>query len=126
MTDHKRDSERIDAPPEVTGEVSIYEPMAILDLSERGARVETPFAMHIGSLHEFRISLGELSLVVKGRIVHSQIGGLAERTVLYRTGVEFVDASEHVVMALRDFVSRRRMAPELPPVIDAEIADDDF
>ena len=70
MSEHKRDSERIYVTGDVTGEVSVYEPMVILDLSERGARVETPFAMHLGSLHEFRVSLGELSVVVKGRIVH--------------------------------------------------------
>lgn len=124
MTEHKRDSERIHVAGDVTGEVSVYEPMVILDLSERGARVETPFAMHLGSLHDFRVSLGELSVVVKGRIVHSQIGELGEGAILYRSGIEFVDPSEHVVAALRAFVGGQRASHPAPPVIDAEIADD--
>ena len=125
MTDHKRDSERIHVTGEVTGEVSVYEPMVILDLSERGARVETPFAMHLGSLHEFRVSMGDLSVVVKGRIVHSQIGVLGEEAILYRSGIEFVDPSEHVVSALRAFVSGQRASGHhAPSVIDAEIADE--
>ena len=124
MTDHKRDSERIHVAGDVTGEVSVYEPMVILDLSECGARVETPFAMHLGSLHEFRVSLGELSVVVKGRIVHSQIGGLGEAAIIYRSGVEFVDASEHVVTALRAFVGEQRASHPAPHVIDAEISDE--
>lgn len=125
MSDHKRDIERVPVTPEVTGEVSIYEPMVIFDLSERGALVETPFAMQLGSLHEFRISLGERSVVVKGRIVHSQIGGLGEGAILYRTGVEFVDPSEHVLTALRAFVSGRKIAAHARPIIEAEIADED-
>lgn len=124
MTEHKRDSARIHVTGGVTGEVSVYEPMVILDLSERGARVETPFALHLGSLHEFRVSLGEVSVVVKGRIVHSQIGGLGEGAIIYRSGVEFVDASEHVVSALRAFVGAQRVSPPAPPVIDAEIVDE--
>ena len=121
MSDRKRDSERIPVPGEVSGEVSVYEPMVILDLSEMGARVETPFALHLGSLHEFRISLGSLSVVVKGRIVHSQIGGLGEGAILYRSGVEFVDLSDHVASALRAFITSRKSGP---PIIEAEIADD--
>ena len=39
-----RDSERIPTAGQVTGEVTVYEPMTILDLSDRGAQVETAFA----------------------------------------------------------------------------------
>jgi hypothetical protein len=79
-----RDSERVPTAGQVTGEVTVYEPMTILDLSDRGAQVETKFALHLGSLHEFRLSLGERSVVVKGRIAHCQIGDLQEGgTILY-------------------------------------------
>ena len=90
-----RDSERIPTSGQVTGEVTVYEPMTILDLSDRGAQVETQFALHLGSLHEFRLSLGERSVVVKGRIAHCQIGELQEGTILYRSGIEFIEPSEH-------------------------------
>jgi hypothetical protein len=45
--------------------------------------------------------------------------------VLYRTGVEFVEPSEHALTAIRAFVEAKRveaLAP--PPIVEAEIADD--
>lgn len=125
MTDQKRDTERVPVPGEVTGEVSVYEPMTIMDLSEHGAQVETRFAMHLGSLHDFRLSLSDLSVIVKGRIVHCQIGGLGEGAVLYRTGVEFIDPSEHALTAIRGFVDGQKVAAHaVAPIIDAELADE--
>ena len=121
----KRDAERVHVPARVTGEVTVYEPMTILDISELGAQVETRFALHLDSLHEFRLSLGPRSVVVKGRIVHCQIGELKEGTVLYRTGVEFVEPSEHAVTALRAFVDAQKAAAEAPlPIVDGELADE--
>jgi hypothetical protein len=122
MSIHKRDAERIPLPGAVTGEVSVYEPIGVMDLSERGAQVEARFAMHLGSLHEFRLSLGDLPVVVKGRIVHSQIGGLEDGAILYRTGVEFVNPSDHALTAIRAFVDNQKVAA--PRIVDAEIADE--
>jgi hypothetical protein len=124
MTDHKRDSERVPVPGAVTGEVSVYEPITIMNLSETGAQVEARFALQLGSLHDFRLSLGDFSVVVKGRIVHSTIGGLGDGSILYRTGVEFVDPSEHALTAIRGFVDGQKVADHRIPVIDAEIADE--
>jgi hypothetical protein len=123
MSDNKRDSERVPIPG-LTGEVTVYQPMTILDMSESGAQIETNFALHLDSLHEFRLSLGDRSVVVKGRIVHSKIGELREGQVLYRTGVEFVEPSEHVVSAIRTFVATRRQERARPPIVDAEITDE--
>lgn len=125
MTNQKRDAERVPVPGEVTGEVSVYEPVTITDLSERGAQVETRAAMHLGSLHEFRLSLGDLHVIVKGRIVHCQIGGLEEGAILYRAGVEFIEPSEHALAAIRAFVDSQKVAAHAAPrIIDAEIADE--
>jgi hypothetical protein len=124
MPNNKRAAERVTLPGTI-GEVTVYEPMLILDLSERGALIETRFPLHLDCLHEFRLSLDERSVVVKGRIVHSKIGEVGEGAVLYRTGVEFTEPSEHVLTAIRTFVQARRAAAQAPPpVIDAEIAED--
>jgi PilZ domain-containing protein len=109
---------------QLTGEVTVYQPMTILDMSERGAQIETGFALHLDSLHEFRLSLGDRSVVVKGRIVHCQIGELKEGEVLYRTGLEFVEPSEHVLGAIRTFIHAQREARAHPAIVDAEIAED--
>ena len=125
MTGPKREAQRVLIPGQITGEVTVYEPMSILDLSERGALVETRFALHVDSLHEFRLSLGTRSVIVKGRIVHCQIGELQEGTVLYRSGIEFVEPTEHATSAIHAFVEAQRFAAEAPlPIVEAELADE--
>lgn len=125
MPDNKRDSERVLVPGDVKGEVTVYEPMTILDMSVTGVLVETKFPLQLDSLHDFRLSLGSRSVVVKGRIVHSKIGELHEGAVLYRTGVEFTEPSEHVVAALRSFVERQRAAGSgALGILDGELADE--
>ena len=125
MTDRKREAERVPLPREVRGEVTVYQPMTILDMSERGAQIETSVAFHVDSLHEFRLSLGDLSVVVKGRIVHCQIVDVGGDGIRYRSGVEFIEPPDHAMAAIRAFVNARRLAQLVTPsVIDAEIADD--
>ena len=124
MSDSKR-AERVLVPAEVTGEVTVYEPMTILDLSVTGAQIETKFPLQLDSLHEFRLSLGSRSVVVKGRIVHSKVGELHQGVVLYRTGVEFIEPSEHAVAAMRSFVDMQKSAASVPlSIMDAELADE--
>ena len=125
MPDNKRDSERVLVPGDVRGEVTVYEPMTILDMSVTGALIETKFPIQLDSLHEFRLSLGSLSVVVKGRIVHSKVGELHEGIIVYRTGVEFIEPSEHVVAAMRSFVERQRAGATAPlGILDGELADE--
>jgi hypothetical protein len=125
MTEDKREAERVLVPAEVTGEVTVYEPMAILDISVTGALIETKFPLQLDSLHDFRLSLGSRSVIVKGRIAHCKIGELHEGVVLYRTGVEFVEPSEHALAAMRSFVAAQKAAATAPlSIVDAELADD--
>ena len=120
MTDSRRAVDRTPLPGEVVGEVTVFQPMTILDLSARGCQIESPYKLHNDSLHDFRLSLGDRSIVVKGRIVYCRIGELREGVVLYRSGVEFVEPSAHAVTAIHDFVTVHKVDP--PEVIDAEIS----
>jgi hypothetical protein len=121
--DHKRD-ERVPVSSPIHGEVKVFQPMTILDVSHGGAQVETPFALQLDSLHEFKISLGERSIVVKGRIARCHIGELREGIVLYRTGVEFIENSVHVQAALDHFVEALKAGTRPPTVVDGQIAED--
>ena len=121
--DPKRDTERIPVPSPLHGEVKVFHPMTILDISLGGAQVETPFPLQLDSLHDFRISLGERSIVVKGRIAHCHIGELQDGVAIYRTGVEFIEPSEHVQTAVSDFVEALRAARNRPHIVDAELAE---
>ena len=124
MTDNKR-AERVLVPAEVTGEVTVYQPMTILDLSVTGVQIETKFPLQLDSLHDFRLSLGHRSVVVKGRIVHCKIGELHEGSALYRTGVEFIEPSEHAVAAVRSFVEAQKAGASAPlSILDGELAEE--
>ena len=122
--DNKRDNERVPVPAPLHGEVKVFQPMTILDVSAGGAQIETPFALQLDSLHEFRLSLGERSVVVKGRIAHCHIGELKGGVVIYHAGVEFVEISEHVLLALEHFVAAMKLAPRSPAIIDAQLAEE--
>jgi|SRR5215813_11722217 len=119
---NKRDNERVAVPAPLYGEVKVFQPMTILDISRGGAQIETPFALQLDSLHEFRISLGERSVVLKGRIAHCHIGELKEGIVLYRTGVEFIETSGHVQSALEHFVEALKIARRAATIVDGEVA----
>jgi len=121
---HNRDNERVPVPSPLHGEVKVFQPMTILDVSHGGAQIETPFALQLDSLHDFRISLADRSIVVKGRIAHCHIGELKEGIVLYRTGVEFIENTEHAQAALEHFVEALKAGQRAPLVVDGQIAED--
>jgi hypothetical protein len=124
MSGEKRDRERVPLAGQVTGEVMVFQPMTILDISQGGAQIETPFPLQLDSLHDFRLSLGGRSVVVKGRIAHCHIGELTEIAALYRTGIEFVEPSEHVQAAIASFVGALKHANATPAIVDGEVTDE--
>ena len=132
--DNKRDNERVAVPAPLYGEVKVYQPMTIVDISKGGAQVETPFALQLDSLLDFRLSLGERSIIVKGRVAHCHIGELKEGAVIYRSGVEFIEVSGHVQSALAHFVEALKLVrraqratspshPIPPSIVDGQIAE---
>jgi hypothetical protein len=101
----KRDTDRVQILGELHGEVMVFQPMVIKEIARGGMQIETGFQLHLDSLHEFRLTLGERSVVVKGRIVHCSISDVEQETVLYRSGVEFVEPSERVFGVINDFIN---------------------
>jgi hypothetical protein len=100
----KRDSERILILGELHGEVMVFQPMAIKDISRGGAQVETTFPLHLDSLHDFRLTLGDRSIVVKGRVSYCTISDVEQEGVLYRSGIEFIEPSDRVSTVITDFI----------------------
>ena len=100
----KRDSERIPILGELQGEMMVFQPMLVRDLSRGGVTVETRFPLHLDSLHDVRLTLGKTSVVVKGRVVHSRISDVDQDIVTYRTGMEFVDVADRAIKAIREFL----------------------
>ncbi len=102
--DNKRDGERLDILGELHGEVMVFEPMAIKEISRGGAQVETAFRLQLDSLHELRLTLGERSVVVKGRVVHCSISDVDQELVIYRSGIEFIELSDRVYAVIAEFI----------------------
>ena len=82
----------------------VYQPMTIREISAGGAQIETGFPLQLDSLHEFRLTLGERSIVIKGRVVHCSISDVEQEGVYYRSGIEFVEPSERVAGVIIDFI----------------------
>ena len=100
----KRDAERIEILGDLQGEVMVFSPIAIREISRTGAQVETAFPFQLDSLHDFRLTLGDWSVVVKARVVHCSISDVDQETVIYRSGVEFIEPPERVHSAISDFI----------------------
>lgn len=97
----RRAAERLEILGDLRGEVMVYQPMAVREISHGGALIETSFPLHLDSLHDIRLELGDNSVVVKGRVVHCSIADMDREFVTYRAGLEFIEPSEGV----RDVVS---------------------
>ena len=71
---------------ELHGEVVVFQPMAIREISRSGAQVETSFPLQLDSLHELRLSLGNRSVILKARVVQCSICDVDQELVTYRSG----------------------------------------
>src|SRR5436190_18213404 len=96
---------RVPIHGEAHGEVTVFQPVLIKEISRTGANVQTAFPLHLNSLHDFRLMLGERSVIVKGRVVHCSIADVEQEGVLYRSGIEFVEPSERVDTAITAFIA---------------------
>jgi hypothetical protein len=103
-TEDKREGERINILGELHGEVMVYQPTAIKEISRRGVQIDTNFPLQLDSLHEFRFTLGERSVVIKGRVAHCSVSDVDQDIVIYRSGVEFVDPPDRVSSVITDFI----------------------
>jgi hypothetical protein len=103
LRDH-RDAERIQILGDLRAEVMVYQPMTIKEIGRGGVQVETVFPLHLDSLHECRLTLGDRSVVVKGRVVHCAITDVDQESVVYRSGIEFVEPPDRVDGVVADFI----------------------
>ena len=86
------------------GEVKVYQPITVQQVSTGGMLVETLFPLHLDALYDFRLTLRDHSIVVKGRVAHSRIIDVDQDIVMYHSGIEFIEPSERVAAAIAHFV----------------------
>ena len=99
-----RDADRVPILGELQGEIMVFQPLLVKDISLHGATVDTRYPLHLNSLHDIRLTLGSTSVILKGRVVHSHISDVDQDIVTYRTGMEFVEAPERVTAAIGKFL----------------------
>ena len=104
VREDKRDSERVVILGELQAEIMMFEPMLIKEISRAGATVDTRFPLQLNSLHDLRLTLGDRSVILKGRVIHSRISDVDQDIVTYRTGLEFVEPSERVAVVIAQFL----------------------
>jgi hypothetical protein len=100
----KRASERVPIRGTLHGDIMVFEPLLVREVSTTGASIETSFPMQIDSLHDVRLTLGDISVVLKGRVAHSHVSDISRDIVTYRTGIEFVEPSAPVLGVLTTFL----------------------
>jgi hypothetical protein len=100
----KRDTRRIEILGELRGEVMVFQPMAIKQVSRGGAQIETDFPLQLDSLHDFRLTLGDQSIVIKARVAHCSISDVDQEVVLYRSGIEFIEPPDRVATVVAEFI----------------------
>ncbi len=104
MSIERREFPRVELVSALHGEVMVFQPTTIRQVSMQGMEVETSFPLQLDSLHDFRFTLSDRSLVVKGRVVHSSISDVEQDTVVYRSGVEFIEPSARAVDVIAEFL----------------------
>ena len=104
----RRALERLEILGELRGEITVFQGMLLRDISPGGAQIETSFPLQLHTLHDIRIVLGSRTIVVKARVTRCAISDVDQETVSYRSGLDFVEPSERVRTAIREFIETVR------------------
>lgn len=110
MSPEKRDTSRIAVLGNLQGEMTIYQTIVIKEIGPGGVLIETGFPLQLNSLHDVRLDLRQ-PIVVKGRVAHSRISDVDQEIVTYQTGIEFVEPSDRVVSAIKEYLASIKTEP---------------
>lgn len=92
----RRASRRLEILGDLRGEIMVFQPMNVREISRRGVLVDTHVPLQVDSLHDVRLTLGPHALVMRGRVVHCCISDVDQEQVTYRSGLEFIEPTAHV------------------------------
>jgi hypothetical protein len=107
-SDERRDAERVRVPGDLQGEVLVYQPLTLRELSLVGAVIETAFPLPPQSSHNLRLALGPTNVVANARVVDSCVSQIGDGRVTYRSGVEFIDPPDAVLDAITALLKHLR------------------
>ena len=105
MSQERRRSPRIELLGQLHGRVVAYDVSVVVrNVSLGGMSLESAFPFTVGVVHAFRLTLGDRSLIVKGRVAHCSISDVDQELVTYRSGIQFVEPSERVIEVISGFI----------------------
>lgn len=106
----RRRSPRIELLGRLHGHhVSLDLPVTVREISLGGMAIETPMSFPVGSVHAFRLTLGDESTVeIAGRVMHCRDAGTASTstTPLYVSGVQFLEDDPAEFSPVSDIIDR--------------------
>jgi hypothetical protein len=100
----RRAHERVTIAGDLRGEVLVYQPLTLTEISLSGALVETTFPLSVDSSHDLRLSLGSTPVMATAQVVHSRIGG----RLTYQSEIEFIEPSDAVIDAINGLLAELR------------------
>jgi hypothetical protein len=103
----RRRSPRLQILGELHGHlVAVGLEMIIRDVSFGGLSVDSQLPFPVGVVHRFRLSVGDRSLTVSARVVHSRQIDVADGPPRFRTGLEFVTDTPEARQAVEAIIDR--------------------
>jgi hypothetical protein len=102
----RRDALRIDILGTLRADVLIPQRIEITNISAAGLQAVSSFPFQLDAVHDFRLTLDDRIVVVKGRVVHSAVRDIDPEGVEYRTGIDFVDLAEDIRREIDSFAAR--------------------
>jgi hypothetical protein len=108
--DVQRKSDRLQLLGNITGEIVVFQPMTIREISLGGVQIETTLPFQINSLHDVRLRLGDRTVIVKGRVAHCSVIDVNDELVQYRSGLEFTALPPHVADAINAYIAAVKTA----------------
>lgn len=101
---------RINVLGGLSGTVSVQQDVALIDLSEGGARLEHAGRFRLGSICFLGLPGPGGEILLKARVVHSGVSRTTsspgdEPALLYWSGVQFLDMSPEAIEAIRQILA---------------------
>ena len=100
--------ERVTIAGNLQGEVLVYQPMTLTEISLAGALRETSFALSVDSSHELRLALGPTPVMATAQVIHSRIIQIEGGRLTYQSEIEFIAPSDAVIDAINGLLAELR------------------
>jgi hypothetical protein len=108
--DDRRRSTRVDLLAELEGHVvTLDEAIVVRQVSHGGLTIETTAPLSPRLTHEFRVTAGDRTALVRARVAHSRVQMRGD-AVSYVSGLEFVEPPPEAIDILEAIVARAQDA----------------